>query len=378
METNHGVCKARATNTALPINHQLSTEYRYNTLGQVILQQSPDAGMSKFWYDELGRLILSQNAQQETKNSYSYTVYDELGRISLVGEKVGATSTTPINQSFTRDEVAFKNWLFTGNGWHHQITRTVYDVSYFNGDDILCPNDVLCQRNLRNRVSYTQLFKDPIAPDVQGNFDFIGTHQAATYYTYDLSGNVSELLQDLNIGEMAATGNRYKRLKYDYDLISGKVNEVAYQPGADDQFFHRYEYDGENRLVGVFTSLDGQVWEKDASYFYYQHGPLGRMELGQQRVQGVDYAYTLQGWLKGVNSTTVLKDADGAGVASFDMGKDGLVGVTSSAVARDVFGFSLNYFDGDYEAVGNNNVPVKPFAGNVNDLFGKKYHSQFI
>lgn len=48
--------------------------------------------------------------------------------------------------------------------------------------------------------------------------------------------------------------NHFKLLKYQYDLISGKVNLVQYQPGEVDQFYHRYEYDAENRLTRVFTS----------------------------------------------------------------------------------------------------------------------------
>lgn len=32
----------------------------------------------------------------------------------------------------------------------------------------------------------------------------------------------------------------------------------------------------------------------------YLHGLMARMELEKNQVQGVDYAYTLQGWLKGV------------------------------------------------------------------------------
>ena len=50
------------------------------------------------------------------------------------------------------------------------------------------------------------------------------------------------------------------------------------------------------------TSADGLLWYKDAEYFYYPHGPLEHVELGQSNVQGVDYTYTLQGWLKGINS----------------------------------------------------------------------------
>lgn len=58
---------------------------------------------------------------------------------------------------------------------------------------------------------------------------------------------------------------------------------------------------------------------KDARYSYYKHGPLARSILGELQVQGIDYAYSLQGWLKGVNSTAV-------GNGNFDIGADGKIG----------------------------------------------------
>ena len=116
-------------------------------------------------------------------------------------------------------------------------------------------------------------------------------------------------------------------------------------------------YDADNRIVHVQTSSDGVVWDRDADYAYYEHGPLARMELGEQRVQGVDYAYTIQGWLKGVNSTSLD--------ASKDMGQDGLAGSENSSVAKDEFGYSLSYFDGDYSAV---NLPAGRQGAPSSDL----------
>jgi RHS repeat-associated protein len=83
-------------------------------------------------------------------------------------------------------------------------------------------------------------------------------------------------------------------------------------------------------------------YEKDATYRYYLHGPLARVELGDIEVQGVDYTYTLQGWLKGVNSNTLD--------ATRDPGQDGL-DAQGPHVGRDAFGFSLSYFRGDYTAI---------------------------
>src|SRR5436190_4026912 len=48
--------------------HEFITQYRYSSLNKVIAQHSPDANVSKFWYDVLGRLVVSQNAQQSADN----------------------------------------------------------------------------------------------------------------------------------------------------------------------------------------------------------------------------------------------------------------------------------------------------------------------
>src|SRR5690606_10620683 len=134
---------------------------------------------------------------------------------------------------------------------------------------------------------------------------------------------------------------RYKWLQYEFDLISGNVHEVNYQPGKADQYHHRYGYDDDNRITKAETSRDGIFYKTDARYEYYLHGPLSRMELGQNQVQGVDYAYTLEGWLKGVNG-----DHFTSSPGQSDMGKDGW-GPTglNRTFGRDAYGFSLDYYD---------------------------------
>jgi len=197
------------------------------------------------------------------------------------------------------------------------------------------------------------------------------TYDHATHYSYDIHGNVKELVQDnpqlaLDAGattpdDPAFAWHRYKHIAYTYDLISGNVKQVDYQEDRPDQFHHRYEYDADNRITRAGTSADGLLWYKDAEYFYYPHGPLERVELGQSNVQGVDYAYTLQGWLKGINSDrlTPLNDMglDGAEI-NFNPNK---------YVGRDAFGFSIAYFgDADYQAIHpgrwNNQNGKRPFA----------------
>jgi RHS repeat-associated protein len=325
----------RNTISAETPRHELLTQYRYNSLNQVVVQSSPDGGISKFWYDKLGRLAVSQNAKQSTTNQYSYTLYDELGRITEVGQKQSATAMT---QARSQDEILLKSWV-TGTGTRDQLTQTVYDKVY----EPLSPDpgvaEAITQRNLRNRVSYT-LVKNLSTDTWQAN---------ATFYTYDIHGNVDKLLQDYRGVSGLPANSRFKHISYRYDLVSGKVNEVAYQTGEADAFYHRYDYDADNRITSVESSRDAVYWEREAAYEYYKHGPLARTILGKLQVQGVDYAYTLQGWLKGVNSTSLNPASD--------MGNDGHTSGGNTMVARDIFGFGLHYYDDnstetDYKALG--------------------------
>lgn len=325
---------AKAAGNQLVPAHKMVTDYRYNTLNQVVAQKTPDAGKSRFWYDRLGRLAVSQNARQILTNAYSYTIYDVLGRITEVGE---IRSGTAMTDAISRDTTNLSNWIGAAASSKKEITRTVYDIAY---DPLTL--GMLKAANLRNRVAWTAIYNDAAALDTNG-------YSAGTFYSYDIHGNVDTLVQDFKLGGMNVNGNRWKKVVYNYDLVSGKVNMVSYQPGQKDAFYHRYTYDAENRITNVQTSHDSVYWENDAFYEYYKHGPLARAVIGQQQVQGLDYAYTLQGWLKGVNGTSLTPGSD--------MGGDGANG---GITARDAFGFSLHYFgDRDYKSINNT---AKPFA----------------
>jgi|GEM_PF-4089046 hypothetical protein len=182
------------------------------------------------------------------------------------------------------------------------------------------------------------------------------------YFQYDQLGNVASILID--VPHDSILKQRYKKINYYYDLISGNVNELAYEQDSIDQFIHNYDYDADNRLLCVTTSRDSLYWENEADYEYYDHGPLAREVIGRRQVQGLDFAYTLNGWLKGVNSGILNP--------SKDPGGDGDVHSANNAtVARDAYGFVLNYFNGDYRSIGRTNfqttgLPItSQYNGNI-------------
>ncbi|PHS08259.1 MAG: hypothetical protein COA88_07185 [Kordia sp.] len=348
-----------ATNTAVDPAHRMPTQYVYNTLNQLVKQVTPDGGLTRFAYDDLGRIIASQNGKQANEPGalvFSYTKYDELGRIVEAGEIVYTIKavTYSITDEGRLQEISTATGINLVNNFNdlytnkNEVTRTIYDnplefvpgTSGFpvaNSSEYFEDYQTYNERNRVTAVLYFENFND--ATTVVGR-DF----ENAIFYKYDVHGNVSELVTQNQLMYVSGYNLHIKKTKYEYDLISGNVHQVTYQPNKEDQFSHQYKYDADNRIETVYSSSDNKIWEKEAEYTYYDHGPLARVKIGDKEIQGVDYRYTLQGWLKGVNSESLDQNND--------TGRDGLnnpvSGVGRENVARDAFGFTLDYFSNDY------------------------------
>lgn len=336
--------------------HTMATIYEYNSLNQVSRQSTPDGGENQFWYDRKGRLVASQNAKQKTEGKYSYTRYDALGRIKEVGEKTPSRALSTQN-SFLAENEDFV-FLSDNEAADKQITRTYYDAAPPANEPGIQGSIAPEQNNLAKRVSATVYRAERNSAAASGS-----------YYSYDMAGNVEKLWQ--YIPELGL-----KRIDYQYDLVSGKVNFVAYQniSGAADKFFYQYKYDAENRLIDVYNGTEGTLKAEGGSYitngrllakyYYYAHGPLARVELGDelQKVQALDYAYTLQGWIKGVNGekiSSAMADPQG------------------NSIPKDVMAYSLGYYAGDYTPIGGTSANAfnSRIAPSNNETIGQSLYN---
>jgi RHS repeat-associated protein len=368
----NAVAASRNTNGAPVVpDHILATTYRHNSLNAVVWQKTPDAGISEFFYDKLGRIALSQNAEQRilvnNVRKASYSLYDKLGRMQQVGVLVNIAPavTSEIMKTAVADYLAFNEGI--DDQPRAEITKTIYDEPFLPKINAAFAGG---QRNLRTRIGTVANFANHT--ELAAN-----NYEHATHYNYDISGNVVELLQDFGTGspfgsEPANVRRQSRHLAYKFDLISGNVNEVHYQKNYADQFFYRYAYNADNKLTSAFCSTNGLLWENDARYTYYRHGPLARTEYGTDRVQGIDIAYTLQGWIKGVNGRSYKPIQD--------MGQDGnananTVGYSTQnkATAPDVFSYWLSYQSQDYTPIANGQAYI-PNA--IASLQTGNYHTQ--
>lgn len=331
-----------------PKDHTLATTYAYNSLKQLMSQTTPDSGVTKFWYNVLGQQVLIQDAAQAASANYSYIKYDKLGRVIETGELGNFNPTfDDTEQQIIRelwDNINFPEGIApapTPPLKRRGITYTVYSLPASDG---VYPGRK--QAHLRNRISHSWRDEDG---------DPTTTHdQYHTYYSYDPHGSVEWLVQ-----EMPEIGR--KTVRYEYELVSGNINKVIFQENTQEQFIHRYEYDEDNRITEVYTSKDGIVWDKDVRYSYYLHGPLARVEIGEDKIQGIDYIYTIEGYLKSINQVQLLPESD--------PGRDGQ---SVDGFLKDEFGMELGYYHGDYTRTGTkigSDNPTAPYGPSNQDLY---------
>ncbi len=336
--------------------HTFETYYNQNSYGQVTRTSNPDqVGQTVYFYDFYGRAVASQNPEQVAAKAYSYVLYDAQGRpvesgqiyrdVPAVFQGPPGYTINPLSETELRVDDqggAFKTWVYSGA--RSEVTVTTYDKSL--STVIASKFKSGTQQNLRLRVATVAYFEDiprPIPTDF-----FKTSYTSAIHYSYDIHGNVIEQLQDLP--ELAPVKQDIKSTQYDFELISGNVNKVTYQANEADQFMHTYQYDVNNRLTETSTSPDGYTYSRESHYLYYDYGPLARKEIGEQKVQAEDYAYTINGWLKLKNGTQLN--------VNNDAGKDGRTGYETANpgghlnIPADVTGYTLGYFEGDYKPIG--------------------------
>jgi RHS repeat-associated protein len=318
------------------------TTYTYNHKGWLLSMEEPDAGITKYMYRKDGAIRFSQNAEQKETGKYSYTHYDRSGRPVESGEYLGT-----IIFGSTELTALLENTGSTGftsvNGTYAFQTFTYYD-----------------EPAPEKPAGREQRF-------VHGAVSSSKNNQSTSYYSYDERGRMEWMVQDI-------PGLGMKTIDYRYGPV-GAVQEVVYQRNDNsERFTHFYEYDVNGRLYRVYTTRDLLEYNKEgkltngsiaydnkghittpgplqlqATYSYYLHGPLKRIVYADG-VQGIDYTYTADGALKGINDAA--KDND--------PGKD----------TNDVFGMTLEYYNGDY--VNSNYTPTvtKNYPAKTEEQFG--------
>ncbi|HEX8548957.1 MAG TPA: RHS repeat-associated core domain-containing protein, partial [Cytophagaceae bacterium] len=312
--------------TALPTG---ITTYTYNTLGQVLSVTSPDEGKIEYVYRNDGQVAFSQDAKQKPSNSYSYSVYDDLGRGVEVGEFTPVTGKTDVY------------WFQNMKGEPALGTGQSSTLSIRNNSSIWLNKD---QRKYRTYTVFDQIFAGTTTPTgrtqryidgrVACTFNEDGVYvPSKTWYSYDEHGRLEWTAQQYSFADGTSMAPKFIDYEYDY---SGNLRKTIFQKDAPtERFEHVYSYDYMQRLQTVKTRFGTAGLSLRAKYKYYMHGPVKRVEL-DGNLQGIDYVYTVDGKLKGINHPAL---------SSSDPGSDGF---SNTAFNKDAFGMHLDYYENDY------------------------------
>ncbi|MCC9070893.1 RHS repeat-associated core domain-containing protein [Flavobacterium sp. F-65] len=303
-----------------------ATTYTYNSLGQLIQVTSSDEGTSKFVYRNDGQIRYSQSALQND-SKISYTDYDSYGRPIESGVIANNWTTAIINPDAA---------LISGT--RTEQTFTVYDDAENNRTSVSIPNNLTLSNVLSSAgIANTNYIQNNLSGNVAITYTKPeGTISAISWYSYDIYGRAEWVVQ-YNEGIGAKT------IHYEYDY-KGNTKKVIFQKDKSSDFFiHQYSYNENSVLTKVETSIDNINFITHADYSYYKTGELKRVNIAQG-TQGLDYVYTLGGQLKSINHPSLE--------ASKDPGGDN----------NDVFGITLDYYNGDYLRTGRN-ITSSPTAG---------------
>ncbi|MGX7666042.1 lamin tail domain-containing protein [Flavobacterium pedocola] len=313
------------TIVAAPQHMNYSTGYYYDTLGNVTQISSADQDYNLYAYRKDGQIRFSYNDMHEQglyistnpgTPTMAYTEYDEYGRPTESGICDGDWYTykdipdAQLPNSLSRYEGVLIIYDYPEN-YSVDAQYPLPLSTVLSGTGLSISN--YKQNNLAGNVAITHTFNPTTS---------------TTWYSYDIYGRVEWMLQNI-------TGLGVKTVHYKYDA-NGNVKKVIYQKDvASEMFVHQYTYNLNGVLVAVETSTNDHTFKKQADYEYYLDGKLKRVNLANG-LQGTDYVYTLGGMLKSINHP------------SLDPSKD------PGGDSNDVFGLTIDYYNGDYLRSTNN------------------------
>ena len=331
----------RLVSSTQPLSASLESSFVYNSLGQLLETTSPDEGTAKFKYRDDGQIRFSQNSKQLATGAFSYTNYDELGRPIESGVYDGPVSFNSANPN-TPDGLA--------NNYCSEVNTTLYDINDNTG--------IASAFSKKGCANVSSLYKQQFLAGSVSRTRTTDALTTTTWYSYDVLGRVDWVVQEIEGLPCPKTIN------YNYEPSTGLVASIDYQRhNTKERFIHQYTYNQAGQLTAVHTSTDAQNYLLQAEYIYNETGALTRTIIGEN-LQGIDYVYNLNGQLKAINHPS-LNPVN-------DPGNDGGAG---SNIAADIFGLSLDYYNGDYSRSATptpiaqqNTNGIDQYNGNIKSL----------
>jgi RHS repeat-associated protein len=328
-------------------------QFEYDEYDRPVAQKSPGSGWSYIIYDDKGREILSQDAEQRKSNKWAFVKYDQLDRPILTGIFQDNTHTSRESmQSYLLSAIGSTfSWSENLGGSVHGYTNNAFPnvsdengyltVSYYDNYDFLTGWGTDFNFDGSNGINNGPK-ADIIYGETTGSkVKILGDNtwlKSVSYYDNQYLRPI-QMIADHHMGELVKT-----YISYDFTgniVLSKMIHEI--NPSKSVSVTERFEFDHAGRISEVYHRLDNNPEVLISQFHYDELGELGDKKLHKKEdgtfAQSIDYSYNIRGWLSKINNAArsdgeadlfgmeLYYDTDPAGINYANLYNGNLAGV---------------------------------------------------
>ncbi len=340
--------KARSQGLSLTLLRNFCFQYLYDDRQRVRRKRIPGSDWEDLVYDELDRVVATQDGMLRQKGHWLITKYDYLGRPVKTGICTHLESREELEELISYNPRPYESLQDSKQDYSSYLdpqidevhSLTFYDNYDFLPDDsfdfqsesqlgfLSQPSDKAepYRKALHNkgRVTGVRIFVLNPSPDIPESL------LTVTYY--DKYGREIQTIAENHLGGKELVANRY-------NFIGEVLESLQFHhwKAPEQQRIHKaYRYDHRGRLKQSLQQINSDPAVVLLDQQYDELGHLAEKNLGMSAcvspLQSIDYQYNIRGWLTGINT---------------------LSGPTEDP-SEDWFQLRLGYTDGDHPMYNGN------------------------
>lgn len=308
-------------------------QYQYDGRNRMISKKVPGAKLPVHMvYDQLNRLVLTQDGNQRGDNKWLYVAYDKLNRPVITGDLVDSRDRQGLQDhiNLLGNDINSMSLSYVGGGEYHGYDDAAYPLSnrgegslgaiftvnYYDNYDFIADLSSLITDSfdevydLPFEISTVDDFHlEPIQQDnVKGQLTgskvalLDGSAFLETITFYDNKYRVIQVISSNHLGGVDVVSNQF-------DFVGNLRAGVLKHTGGDIPLtiVKEYGYDPAFRLTEVTHSINGADPIVLLTNTYNEMGELIEKNLHSESegvfAQSVDYQYNIRGWLRAINES---------------------------------------------------------------------------
>jgi RHS repeat-associated protein len=340
---------------------ELIYKYTYDARGRLIQKKVPGSAVSYTVYDQLDRVVLTQDANQRAQGVWMFVKYDYKNRPVYIGQMASASDRATLQSQFDAINYSSQPYFETPavNATYQGYTNNVFPTTGLTVLSAYYYDNYDFDRNGTADYAYdnTHLAGLPATASTAtrglptGSKKLIlGTANwlvAAKFYD-----NLDRPLQTQSNNHLNLLLQDKTSVLYFTNNLSTKVQKIksTHTGTTTVSVTQRYTYDNGWRPVGIYHTINANAEQQVAAYQYNALGQVVMKQLhntGAAFMQNVDLRYNIRGWLTSINNAQLASDAN-----------------VTNGDTNDYFGMELFYNNAETSSLGNNTY----FNGNISAI----------